>query len=147
MATERYYFNRRLARCERFSGCEEREINNFDSLEDCQEVCEGVYITPTDALVLGVSAFRASLWCGVHMCSSARPDCSAVLCLRPPCDDPIFLPGQCCGRCPNGELPIQYPIFSQADEIAVLSVYNKCSYVYSSNVWNFMFSCNVGCNF
>ena len=39
--TDRYYFNREFARCEMFSGCRERGANNFNSLRDCQEVCEG----------------------------------------------------------------------------------------------------------
>ena len=30
-------------------------------------------------------------------------DCSAVLCLRPECDNPIRPPGQCCSICPDGK--------------------------------------------
>ena len=33
-------------------------------------------------------------------------DCRVVLCLRPPCDNPIFPPGECCGECPITISPI-----------------------------------------
>jgi hypothetical protein len=39
-STVRYFFNQARGRCERFSGCRERGINNFRSLEDCRDRCE-----------------------------------------------------------------------------------------------------------
>ena len=39
--------------------------------------------------------------------NGAEPDCSAVLCLRPDCDNPEPPPpGQCCASCPNVEDPL-----------------------------------------
>ena len=33
--------------------------------------------------------------------SSLTPDCSAVLCLRPDCPNPVVPEGECCGVCPG----------------------------------------------
>lgn len=43
----------------------------------------------------------------VKWCVSSGPDCSAVLCIRPNCSNPILRPGECCPFCPNGELYMQ----------------------------------------
>ena len=40
---ERAFFNSTTGRCEEFTGCPGRG-NNFNMLEQCQQICEGMYV-------------------------------------------------------------------------------------------------------
>ena len=51
-------------------------------------------------VLFGVSKFVVNLLV-LKLFPTARPDCSAVLCPVPTCDDPVFIPGHCCGVCPG----------------------------------------------
>ena len=44
-----------------------------------------------------------------QLCLHFNVDCAHVLCLRPDCNNPITLPGQCCPECPSTSPTIEPP--------------------------------------